>query len=117
MCRLHTINWACFPVGRMDLVLSFGDRYFFSPYVYPETWPEDEPVRQIIGLLVVTNLGAAILYLLMGSLSYYFIFDHDLMKHPQFLEVCNMYFFLHFTGDSMMYVCIIYYYMSPTSIN
>nr|XP_023669396.1 lathosterol oxidase isoform X2 [Paramormyrops kingsleyae] len=70
----------------MDLVLSFADRYFFSPYVYPESWPEDEPVRQIIGLLVVTNLGAAILYLVMGYLSYYFIFDHDLMKHPQFLE-------------------------------
>ncbi|KPP79385.1 lathosterol oxidase-like [Scleropages formosus] len=70
----------------MDLVLNFADHYFFTPYVYPSSWPEDEPVRQIIGLLLVTNLGAAILYLLLGSLSYYFIFDHNLMKHPQFLE-------------------------------
>lgn len=71
----------------MDLVLKFADLHFFTPYVYPTSWPEDEPLRQIVGLLVVTNLGAAILYLGLGALSYYFIFDHNLMKHPQFLKV------------------------------
>ncbi|XP_017554036.1 lathosterol oxidase [Pygocentrus nattereri] len=70
----------------MDLVLNFADYYLFTPYVYPSSWPEDEPLRQIFGLLVVTNLGAAILYLGLGALSYYFVFDHSLMKHPQFLE-------------------------------
>ncbi|XP_061103389.1 lathosterol oxidase-like [Conger conger] len=69
----------------MDLILNFADQYFFTPYVYPASWPEDEPLRQIIGLLVVTNIGAVILYLGLGSLSYYFVFDHKLMKHPQFL--------------------------------
>ncbi|XP_043077917.1 lathosterol oxidase [Puntigrus tetrazona] len=70
----------------MDLVLNVGDYYFFTPYVYPSSWPEDEPLRQIIGLMVVTNLGAAILYLGLGVLSYFFIFDHKLKQHPQFLE-------------------------------
>ncbi|TRZ03262.1 hypothetical protein DNTS_006701 [Danionella cerebrum] len=70
----------------MDLVLHVADRFFFTPYVYPSSWPEDEPLRQIIGLMIVTNLGAAILYLGLGALSYFFVFDQKLMQHPQFLE-------------------------------
>lgn len=73
----------------MDLVLNVADYYFFTPYVYPSSWPEDDALRQIIGLMVATNLGAAILYLGLGALSYIFIFDHKLMQHPQFLEVCS----------------------------
>ncbi|XP_029029147.1 lathosterol oxidase-like [Betta splendens] len=70
----------------MDLVLNVADFYVLTPYVYPTSWPEDGALRQIISLMVVTNLGAAVLYLGLGAISYYFIFDHDLMKHPQFLE-------------------------------
>ncbi|KAM4726627.1 lathosterol oxidase [Anableps anableps] len=70
----------------MDLVLNVADHYVLTPYVYPESWAEDGALRQIISLLVVTNLGAAILYLGLGAFSYYFIFDHKLMKHPHFLE-------------------------------
>ncbi|XP_034033724.1 lathosterol oxidase-like [Thalassophryne amazonica] len=69
----------------MDLVLNFADYYVFSPYVYPSSWPEDGALRQIISLLVLTNIGASILYLGLGSFSYFFIYDHRLMKHPQFL--------------------------------
>uniref|UniRef100_A0AAY5EJ86 Fatty acid hydroxylase domain-containing protein n=1 Tax=Electrophorus electricus TaxID=8005 RepID=A0AAY5EJ86_ELEEL len=76
----------------MDLVLNVSDYYVFTPYVYPSSWPEDEPLRQIIGLLVVTNFSAALLYLGLAALSYYFIFDHNLMKHPQFLEVRTILF-------------------------
>uniref|UniRef100_A0A8C8F5N8 Fatty acid hydroxylase domain-containing protein n=1 Tax=Oncorhynchus tshawytscha TaxID=74940 RepID=A0A8C8F5N8_ONCTS len=70
----------------MDLVLNVADHYVLTPYVYPSSWPEDGALRQIISLLVVTNLGAAVLYLGLGWLSYHFIFDHNLMKHPQFLK-------------------------------
>ncbi|EMP29027.1 Lathosterol oxidase [Chelonia mydas] len=70
----------------MDLVLNYVDYNFFTPYVYPTTWPEDEPFRQITSLLIVTNLGALVLYLLFGTLSYYLVFDHSLKQHPQFLE-------------------------------
>lgn len=71
----------------MDLVLEAVDRHLLTPYVYPAGWPEDEPCRQLLSLFVITNLGALALYLLFGTLSYYFIFDHELKKHPHFLEV------------------------------
>ncbi|XP_029527791.1 lathosterol oxidase-like [Oncorhynchus nerka] len=70
----------------MDLVLNVADHYVLTPYVYPLSWPEDTALRQIISLLVVTNLGIAVLYLGLGWLSYQFIFDHNRMKHPQFLK-------------------------------
>lgn len=70
----------------MDLVLSVADYYFFTPYVYPATWPEDDIFRQTVNLLIVTNVGAYILYFFCATLSYYFVFDHALMKHPQFLK-------------------------------
>lgn len=71
----------------MDLVLEVADHHLLTPYVYPTGWPEDEPFRQLLSLFAITNLGALALYLLFGTLSYYFIFDHELKKHPQFLEV------------------------------
>ncbi|XP_072886107.1 lathosterol oxidase [Hemitrygon akajei] len=69
----------------MDIVLHYADYYFFTPYVYPSSWPEDGTLRQLISLLVVTNLGAAAIYFCFGTLSYYLIFDHTLKKHPQYL--------------------------------
>lgn len=77
----------CRAGATMDLVLSFADHYFFNPYLYPASWPEDNIVRQTISLLIVTNLGAYILYFFCATLSYYFVYDHSLMKHPQFLKV------------------------------
>ncbi|GFN85370.1 sterol-c5-desaturase (erg3 delta-5-desaturase homolog)-like [Plakobranchus ocellatus] len=70
----------------MDLVLNYLDHYLFTPYVYPEDWPENNPVRQIISLLLVANIGGYLLYFIVASLSYFFIFDHKLMTHPQILE-------------------------------
>ncbi|XP_076968757.1 lathosterol oxidase isoform X2 [Tamandua tetradactyla] len=70
----------------MDLVLNAADYYFFTPYIYPATWPEDEIFRQTISLLIITNLGAYILYFFFATLSFYFVYDHSLMKHPQFLK-------------------------------
>ena len=76
-----------YPLGaKMDLVLSIADYYVFTPYIYPATWPEDNIFRQAITLLIVTNLGALILYFFFATLSYYFVYDHLLMKHPQFLK-------------------------------
>lgn len=92
----------------MDLVLSAADYYFFTPYIYPATWPEDDIFRQTISLLIVTNLGAYILYFLFSTLNYYFVFDHALMKHPQFLKVSDFltYFLTYCYGknDSMMFL-------------
>ncbi|XP_038561665.1 lathosterol oxidase-like isoform X1 [Micropterus salmoides] len=70
----------------MDHVLNMSDSYIFTPYVYPASWTEDWAVRQIISLWVVTNLGAELIYLGFGTLSFYYVFDHKLMKHPQFIK-------------------------------
>ncbi|XP_069752198.1 lathosterol oxidase [Narcine bancroftii] len=69
----------------MDIVLHYADYYIFTPYVYPSSWPEQDTLRQLISLLVVTNLGATAIYFCFGTLSYYFIFDHALKNHPQYL--------------------------------
>uniref|UniRef100_A0A3Q1EMM3 Sterol-C5-desaturase n=1 Tax=Acanthochromis polyacanthus TaxID=80966 RepID=A0A3Q1EMM3_9TELE len=74
----------------MDHVLNIADYYVLTPYVYPTSWPEDWAVRQIISLWVVTNLGALFIYLGFGGLSFYYVFDHKLMKHPQFVKVGRM---------------------------
>lgn len=70
----------------MDLVLNVADRYFLSSYVYPLTWQEDDVTRQFISLLLIVNIGGAILYLSVATISYFFVFDKRLLGHPQILE-------------------------------
>ncbi|KAL4228885.1 Lathosterol oxidase [Mactra antiquata] len=70
----------------MDLVLNAVDYYAFTPYVYPTSWKEDNVTRQLISLFIIATLGGYVLYLLLATLSYFFIFDHRLMKHPHFLK-------------------------------
>ncbi|XP_067675337.1 lathosterol oxidase-like [Haliotis asinina] len=70
----------------MDLVLNVADHYFLTPYVYPETWAENDHVRQVVSLLVIANLGAYLLYLIVASFSYVFIFDKRHLQHPQILK-------------------------------
>ena len=71
----------------MDLVLDVADHYCLTPLVYPVTWPEDDPWRQLTSLLVICNVMCLALYFLMATFSYYVTFDHRLLKHPQILEV------------------------------
>lgn len=49
-------------------------------------WPRDNIYRQVISILVITQLGATSLYLMFSALSYYFIFDSRLEYHPRFLQ-------------------------------
>ena len=69
----------------MDLVLNVCDRHFLTPYVYPATWSERSTLRQFLTLYVITTLGGWLLYLSFATISYVFIFDHSLKRHPQFL--------------------------------
>lgn len=92
------------PGAEMDLVLSAVDYYFFTPYVYPATWPEDNIIRQTISLLIVTNLGAYILYFFCATLSYYFVYDHSLMKHPQFLKVRDFFSSFRYHQKNVIFV-------------
>lgn len=71
----------------MDYILHYADYFIFTPYIYPTSWPEDDIVRQFLSLFLITTLGGYVLYFLSASLSFYFLYDHNLMKHPQFLKV------------------------------
>jgi lathosterol oxidase len=73
---------------KMDIVLNIYDRWILTPYVYPKYgWPEDDPVRQLISLIVLVNIHAVILYFLLAGFSYFFLFDKQQMEHPLFLKV------------------------------
>ena len=83
----------------MDVVLEATDTHFFTPFVYPEWLKEENIVRQLISLNILVDLGGAFLYLLLASLSYKFIFDKELLKHPQILEVSLTFSRVKFFSD------------------
>ncbi|KAI6155641.1 C5-sterol desaturase [Pisolithus tinctorius] len=49
-------------------------------------WPRDYFFRQILSLSVITLIGIHLLYFVFAGLSYKFIFNHDMMRHPRFLQ-------------------------------
>lgn len=49
-------------------------------------WARDNVYRQIVSILVLTQLGATSLYLIFSALSYYSVFDRRLEYHPRFLK-------------------------------
>ncbi|KZT01554.1 uncharacterized protein LAESUDRAFT_663717 [Laetiporus sulphureus 93-53] len=53
---------------------------------YASAWPRDYIPRQLISLFVVTLIGIHILYFVFAWLSYKYIFNHEMMKHPKFLK-------------------------------
>ena len=71
----------------MDIVLHYADQCFFTPYVYPAGWAPEDISRQYLSLCLLTTIGSYVLYLGLATLNYYFVFDHQLMQHPQFLKV------------------------------
>ncbi|XP_077425195.1 lathosterol oxidase-like isoform X1 [Vanacampus margaritifer] len=82
----HCIKCSALKYSGMDHVLKVADHFVFTPYVYPASWPEDGTLRQLISLSLLTNLGAQTVYMVFGALNFYYVFDHRLMKHPQFIE-------------------------------
>ncbi|KAF8599656.1 putative sterol delta 5,6-desaturase [Ceratobasidium sp. AG-I] len=57
-----------------------------TPAMSASAWPRDYIPRQLVSLTLVTLIGIHVLYFLFAALSYYLIFDHDMMKHPKFLK-------------------------------
>lgn len=49
-------------------------------------WPRDDIRRQAISLAVMTQIGVYLLYFGIAGFSYYFLFDHRMMRHPRFLK-------------------------------
>jgi len=59
---------------------------FESPPSTLSAWPRTYIPRQLLSLSIVTLIGIHVLYFLFAGLSYYFIFNHKMMKHPRFLK-------------------------------
>ena len=70
---------------KMDIVLEVCDRRLLTPYVYPSSWPEDSLARQALSLWLVVVVGGFLLYISTAWLSYIFLFDKRLTRHPLFL--------------------------------
>lgn len=61
-------------------------RLFESPPSTLSAWPRTYIPRQLLSLSIITLIGIHVLYFLFAALSYYFIFNHEMMKHPRFLK-------------------------------
>lgn len=71
----------------MDQILKVADKYVFTPHIYSENWSESSLSRQFLSLMTLVTLGGYVLYFVAAGLSYIFVFDKRLMKHPLFLKV------------------------------
>jgi len=78
----------------MDVVLNVADHNFFTPYIYPTSWPEESITRQLISLNIITDVGGALLYLITATFSYLFIFDKRYLGHPHILQVKAVHVFI-----------------------
>lgn len=61
-----------------------GNNTFFAPTT--AEWTRDNDWRIVLSLSVLVTLGGWFFYLAAATFSYYFIFDHETMKHPKFLK-------------------------------
>ncbi|KAF7301809.1 Fatty acid hydroxylase [Mycena indigotica] len=53
--------------------------------IYASAWPRDYIPRQVLSLSVLTLIGIHLLYFIFAGLSYRYIFNHEMRKHPRFL--------------------------------
>ncbi|KAJ6577455.1 hypothetical protein B0H19DRAFT_1120025 [Mycena capillaripes] len=58
----------------------------FAPIPAISAWPREYIPRQLISLTVLLLVGAHLLYFIVAGLSYRYIFNHDMMRHPRFLK-------------------------------
>lgn len=79
----------------MDVVLDYADGLFlnalyalppFSTALAPHFAAPDSVPRQCFSLWLVVWLAGAAMYLAFATLSYVFLFDKSLERHPKFLK-------------------------------
>ncbi|GAO16265.1 uncharacterized protein UV8b_08216 [Ustilaginoidea virens] len=57
-----------------------------SPAACMSSWPRDNVFRQSINLFLIFWLFGTVVYLLFATLSYVFVFDKEMEKHPKYLK-------------------------------
>ena len=58
----------------------------YSELAAVSAWPRTYFLRQVLSLSVITLIGIHLLYFIFAGLSYMFIFNHEMMRHPKFLK-------------------------------
>ena len=79
----HFISTSYIPIPKSpaaNLSASLADAAAIS------AWPRDYIPRQLLSLIVLTMIGIHAMYFIFAGLSYYFIFNHEMMTHPRFLK-------------------------------
>ena len=69
----------------MDIFITPLDEYVLTPYVYPETWKENDIERQALTIFTALIVGGLLLYFIIGGFVYVFLFDKEIRKHKFFL--------------------------------
>ncbi|KIJ14305.1 hypothetical protein PAXINDRAFT_116420 [Paxillus involutus ATCC 200175] len=81
--------WARFVPPNNHLVDSsseFLSANFSTISTVPQSaWPRDYIPRQLLSLSILTLIGIHLLYFIFAGLSFQFIFNHEMMRHPRFL--------------------------------
>jgi Delta7-sterol 5-desaturase len=90
------VNASAAPKLAGGLALSkWADVFSFLPYSLPpaftssppiSAWSRDYVPRQLLSLTFLTLVGIHVLYFLFAGISYKYIFDHNMMRHPRFLK-------------------------------
>ena len=78
----HLVSHLPHPPFAYEVYRSHPERFLASV----SAWPRDYIPRQCLSLVATTLLGVHLLYFLFSTFSYYFVFDHAMMKHPRFLK-------------------------------
>ncbi|KAJ7163937.1 fatty acid hydroxylase [Mycena crocata] len=79
----HLVSHLPRPQFPLDMAL-WNHTQAFVPAI--SAWPREYIPRQLISLAVITSIGIHLLYFAFAGLSYHYIFNHDMMRHPRFLK-------------------------------
>lgn len=78
----HIVSYLPHPPFPYEVYRSYPEQFL----VPASAWPQDYIPRQCLSLIATTLLGVHLLYFLFSTFSYYFVFDHAMMRHPRFLK-------------------------------
>ncbi|KAG6907280.1 hypothetical protein DXG01_009585 [Tephrocybe rancida] len=74
------------PIPAGDIASLYSSTAASTSISQLSAWPREYLPRQLISLSVLTLIGIHVLYFLFAWLSYTFIFNHEMMRHPRFLK-------------------------------
>jgi len=77
------VSYLPHPPFPYEVYRTYPEQFLTTPI---SAWPRDYIPRQCLSLIVATLVGVHLLYFVFSTFSYYFVFDHEMMKHPRFLK-------------------------------